>query len=65
MSAYIGSDGDGTRLWDITGHDNLLANVTWLTASEIQQYVSWSASTADIKFSNNSIYFSNFAFIPT
>lgn len=59
MSAYIGSDGDGTRLWDITGHDNLLANVTWLTASEIQQYVSWSASTADIKFSNNSIYFSN------
>lgn len=59
MSAYIGSDGDGTRLWDITGHDNLLANVTWLTASEIQQYVSWSASTTDIKFSNNSIYFSN------
>lgn len=59
MSAYIGSDGDGTRLWDITGHDNLLANVTWLTASEIQQYFSWSASTTDIKFSNNSIYFSN------
>ena len=40
MGAYIGSDGDGTRLWDITGHDNLLANVTWLTASEIQQYFS-------------------------
>ena len=59
MSAYIGSDGDGTRLWDITGHNNLLANVTWLTASEIQQYFSWSASATDIKFSNNSIYFSN------
>lgn len=59
MSAYIGSDGDGTRLWDITGHDNLLANVTWLNASEIQKYFSWSASATNIKFNNNSIYFSN------
>lgn len=59
MSAYIGSDGDGTRLWDITGHDNLLANVTWLNASEIQKYFSWSTSATNIKFNNNSIYFSN------